>query len=304
MNTRLSTVLFILSVLCVLPLHGEIRVLVSIKPIHALVSAVMGDTGKPELLLTGAQSPHGFQLKPSQVRALYGADLIFYIDDDFETFLSKPLRSDSMSGESFALSGSKGVEVKSWHHEGEEGEHGHHGHEGHECSARDLHLWLCFDNTLAMVDAIAVKLSEVQPAQSEVFLKNAEGLKEEIKLLEEELKSVLSGLGGRSYMVFHDAYGYFEKRYGLSNAGVISPQPGVPLSAKQMSRIREVIDSEGVVCIFSEPQFSDAMVSRIAEEAELRYGVLDPLGADLEPGPDLYLKLMRQLAGHFQEGLR
>lgn len=296
---RLSLfVLFFSSLVCPL-VRAEIRVLVTIKPVHSLVAAVMGETGEPELLIDGAESPHGFHLKPSEAKLLYGADMVFYIDPDFETFLAKPLESASFEGEAMALSQATGVVIKSWHHE-----HEHHGHEAHECSARDLHLWLSLENTQAMVDAIAAKLSSMQPQHEAVYAANAEKLKTAIHELDAELESRLSEVKGRPYLVFHDAYRYFESRYGLANVGVIAKQPGVPLSARQMKRIEGLIESEGVVCVFAEPQFSDKTVSTIAEETGLKQGELDPLGASLEPGAELYILLMKGLAEAFVEGLQ
>jgi zinc transport system substrate-binding protein len=159
-----------------------------------------------------------------------------------------------------------------------------------------MHIWLDPINAKAMVSAIAAALGDADPGRAAVYAANAERLRARLDRLDAELAADLAPVAGRRYVVFHDAYRYFEKRYRLSPAGAITVNPARQPGARTVRAIRSRIIDLGAVCVFGEPQFEPALVATVIEGTPARPAVLDPLGADLEPGVDAYFTLMRNLA--------
>ena len=274
---------------------AESRVIVSIKPLHSLVSAIMAGTGTPELLVGGMQSPHGYQLKPSQVEALHHAAVVFYIGPDLETFLARPLETVSASVRRVALVDAPGVAILqtrsggAWEPDEESGD-----------PARDPHIWLDTGNAKAMTRKIAGILKELYPENAAVYDANEAALVARLDKLKAELDAQLEPVKGKPFIVFHDAYQYFEHDYGLAGAGAITLEPDQEPGARRISEIRGKIKSADVRCVFAEPQFNEHLVQTVTEGLAVKAGVLDPLGADIPEGPELYFTLLRKMAGHFK----
>lgn len=337
------------------------KVVVSIKPIHSLVAAVMEGTGTPELLLDGAASPHSFSMKPSQAKTLSSAKVVFWVGDELEAFLVGPLKTLAPSARSVALVDSHDVkrlpfreggafEKHEHEHEGEhehehegkhadehEHEHGHehgekhadehehehegkhadkhdehehehgekhadkheheeHEHEHHDHGEFDPHVWLDPVNAKAMTHEIVETLSEVFPGNAETYAKNGEHLEANLDALTKELKKTLAPVHGKSFVVFHDAYQYFEKRFDLHTVGSITISPEVMPGAERLSEIHKKIADTDARCVFAEPQFEPKLVQVVMEGTPARSGTLDPLGADIPKGPEHYFSMMRQNA--------
>lgn len=298
--------------------HAEVSVIASIKPVHSLVAAVMKGAGEPSLIVEGAGSPHTYSLKPSQAAALQKADLIFWIGDDLEAFLEKPI-STIGSGKSVELIHSHGLETLGFREGGafEKHEHddGHadddHGHEdelaegdGHEDEHHhdgevDMHAWLDPVNAKAMAHEIAEALAEADPDNATLYEKNAADLSERIDTLATELSTELDPVKDKGFVVFHDGYQYFEHRFGLSAAGSITVSPDVMPGADRLKEIQAKVQDLSATCVFGEPQFEPKLASVVIEGSEAKSGTLDPLGAAIEPGPDLYFELMHNMADSF-----
>lgn len=263
------------------------RVVASIKPVHSLVAGVMAGVGEPMLLINGGASPHTYVLKPSEAAALQQADVVFWIGDALETFLAKPLRSLPHHAAIVTLADAKGVVLV------EAGPDDAHDHAG---GGSDMHIWLDPLNAAAMVEAIASALSSVDPAAAEQYWANADALQRRLESLDLELATALAPVAGLPYIVLHDGYRYLERRYGLTSAGAITVSPERRPSARKLKEIRAAITDTGAACVFSEPQFEPALAHTVIEGTNARIGVLDPLGADLKPGPDAYFELMHNLS--------
>lgn len=272
-------------------------VVATIPPLHSVVQAVMGDTGEATLLLSGQVSAHGVALKPSQARALYNAELVFYIHDEFETFLPETVRE---SGQAHAVTEFSGVNLLRYRESEEFGHHDHgHGHkdEHHDDHDEyDMHIWFDIDNVKAIARQVARILSARHPEHAETYAKNSSAFQQRLDALDKELAQTLAPVKGVPYVVFHDAYQYAEKRYGLQAPTPLLAQPHLPSSARHLSAVKHAIEENGIGCAFSEPQFSDKAIRAVAADGALRLGVLDPLGAGLPPGEGLYAALMRQFA--------
>jgi zinc transport system substrate-binding protein len=296
---------------------AETRVVVTLKPIHGLVARVMEGVDTPELLIKGAASPHTYSLKPSEARALNKAAIFFRVSEDIEPFTGKIVKSLPKSVRVVTLAEAPGVarldkrtgETFEAHAHGEDDhddhDHGkkkaskddHGGHEHHaEGAVRDGHVWLDPRNARAMVAEIASVLAEAAPGDAAKLRDNAARLTAEIDTLEAEIARDLETVKGRPFVVFHDAYQYFERRFGLTAVGSITVSPEVQPSAKRLAEIRAKITSLDATCVFAEPRFSTKLVAAVTEGARARAGTLDPEGATVKEGPNAYFDLMRGLA--------
>jgi zinc transport system substrate-binding protein len=292
------------------------RVVVSIKPVHSLVAGVMDGVGSPELLIHGGGSPHTYSLRPSDAQALQEADVVFWIGEELEGFLARPLQTLPRAAAVVALHEADGVrllagrEGGAWeahaHHDSDNAhEHDHeHEHEHqHTHEGADMHVWLDPVNAQAMVAAIAKELSAIDPENEERYTSNATFLHQRLGELDTTLQDQLEPVQNDPYIVFHDAYQYFEDRYDLNAVGSITITPEQQPGARRLYEIRARIVETGSACVFSEPQFEPVLVETVIEGTGARSGVLDPLGAELEAGPDAYFDLMDQLAGSLRNCL-
>jgi zinc transport system substrate-binding protein len=287
------------------------KVVVTIKPIHSLVAAVMAGAGEPRLLIDGAASPHTFALKPSDARALNEADAIFRVSAGLETFLSRILHSLPKSVRVITLDEVPGLVRHSLREGGAfDGQAGraermrdsqHHVGHSHAVAAgggraRDVHLWLDPDNAKLMTHHIAEVLATEMPERATLFRANAAAVATRLDALSTELEHAVRPLRELRYVVFHDAYQYFERRYGLSPVGSVTISPDLAASAKRLTELRNRMKALNVACVFAEPQFEPKLVQTVIEGTKARSGTLDPLGADVQPGADLYFIVMRGLA--------
>jgi zinc transport system substrate-binding protein len=275
-------------------------------------------------------------MRPSQAAMLEEAPVVFWVGDGLETFLAEPLQTLAADAKSVALEDAEGLtllpyreggaafgghdghaeesageekraghdadheetDADSEHHHDEGGDHAGHDHGGY-----DTHVWLDPRNAAAMVDAIAGALAQADPENAETYASNAEALKARLGRLEEEIAAELAPLAGRPFVVFHDAYHYFENRFGLEAAGTITVSPAVDPGARRIAEMQETVRTLDAACVFSEPQFEPRIVEVVAEGSDAATAVLDPLGSGIEDGPELYFDLMREMAASFRSCL-
>ncbi len=287
-------------------------IVVTIKPLHSLVSGVMGDTGSATLLVAGASSPHGFQFKPSQMKLLHKAKLVFYIGDNFETFLKDAFEiiprhvvkaPVSKKAKLRLLPLRKGGVWEEDQHEGHNHAEHQHEEEHGDDAVRDMHVWLDPGNASRIISAITKELGALYPENRTVYKANARDYIEKIASLNLELTASLANVKEKPFIVFHDGYQYFERHYGLRAAGSITLDPHEFPSPNRIKEIREKLKQTSTVCIFREPQFSNRLIKTITEGTSAKHGILDPLGARIDDGPMLYFKLMRDMADNFKQCL-
>jgi zinc transport system substrate-binding protein len=276
--------------------QAQPRVVASIKPVHSLVAAVMDGIGVPTLLVRGGGSPHSYALRPSEARALIEAQVVFWVGPGLEQFLRKPLAALGSGARIVRLDGARGLTLLEQRAGGlwEEGEE-EHGHD-HQHGVYNPHVWLDPRNAQVLAEAIAEVLARTDPAHAAAYRANGERLSGRLAELDAELARRLAPLRGRPFLVFHDAYPYLEARYGLPAIGAISVSPERPPGARRVAALRERIRETGASCVFAEPQFQPRLVQTLLEGTGARGGTLDPLGADLPDGPELYFTLMLNLA--------
>lgn len=266
------------------------KVLVSIKPIHSLAAAVMDGVGAPDLLIGGAASVHSYAFKPSDARKVAMADVIFIVGPDLETYLQPSLKGLSHA-KVVALETAPGVVRLPARHGGVWADDGDHDH-----GPTDPHLWLDPANAIAMTQTIEKTLSAADPAHAQRYRANAVREIALIKQTDDGIRATVARVRGKPYLVFHDAYQYFERRYGLKPAGAITVAPDRPVGPRRIVELRALVARRWAVCLFREPQFPPKLVDTVRENSSIRIGVLDPLGADQSPGPAQYPTILRALA--------
>jgi zinc transport system substrate-binding protein len=287
--------------------NAETKVVASIKPLHSLISYVMDGVGTPDIIIDGSSSPHTFQLKPSHASMLQEADIVFWIGEDLEAFLESPLDSIAKNAKRVTLMDSNEINLlkfreKNIFDEHDDDEHGddEHGdeHDSHAHGEYDIHFWLDPEIAKTIVKIVARELSEVDPANKLTYETNSKKALVSLDKLINETKSKINK--DATYIVFHDAYQYFEQRFGIEVMGALTVNPEVLPGAKQLAEIREVIEHENVNCLFSEPQFNPNIADTIAKDTGIKTGILDPLGAELNPGKKLYFDLIENMASSLE----
>ncbi len=337
----LSFITFITSV------NADVKVVASIKPIHSLASYLMDGVGKPDLIVDGYESPHGFAMKPSHAKMLQEADLIFWVGEDLEAFLEKPLKSIAKKAEKIELMATKNLNVLKFrernifdkhdhddhghddhakkkddhddhdhdkkakkdddhdhdhdhdsHAKKEDGHDDHDDHDGHYHGEFDPHIWLDPINAKAILNEMVEHLIENDAANASIYKKN---LDKALNELDKLTMNVMTDLNkSTASIVFHDAYQYFEERFNVNVLGAFTVNTDVMPGAEQLKEIREIIEHDNVSCVFSEPQFNPDIINAVAKDMNIKTGVLDPLGATLNPGKGLYFDLIKNMSSSFK----
>nr|WP_068003374.1 zinc ABC transporter substrate-binding protein [Pseudovibrio axinellae] len=303
---------------------GQVNVVASIKPIHSLVASVMEGVGTPDLVVQGAGSPHTFTLRPSTARKIADADVVFWVGPGMENFLETPLSNLAPSAKIVSLKDAEGLKLLSFreggdfeahehggdqHHDEHEAhdEHEHasasHDDEEHDAQAFDMHLWLDPQNAVVMLDEIAKTLSKADPENAAKYAANAQAEEARINKLSKSLKVELENNHDKPFVVFHDAYRYFEEAYDLNAVGSVTVSPEVLPGARRLSQVRQKLESLGASCVFSEAQFNPKMVAVLKEGTGVKTAELDPLGSNLQAGPQLYTDLLKQMGRTINECL-
>ena len=359
---KLPLILSILSLVSfITPVNADVKVVTSIKPLHSLASYLMDGVGKPDLIVDGYASPHGFSMKPSHAKMLQNADLIFWVGEDLENFLEKPLSSIAKKAEKIELMEIKGLNVLKFrernifdehdhddhddhgkkeehddhddhddhgkkeddhddhdhddhgkkeddHDDHDHDDHGkkeehddhddHDDHEGHAHGEYDPHIWLDPMNAKVILNEMVEHLIENDPKNEAKYKSNLDKALKDVDKLTIDVMTELSN--SVSSIVFHDAYQYFEKRFNVNILGAFTVNTDVMPGAEQLAEIREIIEHDKVACVFSEPQFNPDIIKAVAKDMNIKTGVVDPLGATLDPGKDLYFKLIRNMSASFK----
>ena len=300
---------------------AELQVVTSIKPIHSLASMLMDGIGAPKLIVDGSNSPHNFTLKPSHAKMLQNADLVFWVGEDVETFLEKPLGTVATKAKKIELMEISQIKklkfreknIFEGHHddhgEKKHDDHGHKKHDdhgekkhddhGHAHGEHDPHIWLDPLNAKVILNVMAKNMKMMDKKNSSKYDANLKKANTNIDSLVSEINKNINK--NAKYVVFHDAYQYFEKRFGLKTLGALTVNTDVLPGAEQLKDIRKVIKKENAKCIFSEPQFNPKIIKAIAKDTNIKTGVLDPLGADLKNNKNLYFKLLKNLSNSLRK---
>ncbi len=264
------------------------RVVVSIKPIHALAASVMDGVATPQLLIKGAGSAHSYALRPSEAEALAQADVIFWIGPNFELFLRDALIGLGARARRVALAETSGLILLPnrpagiWNATA-------------TASGKDGHLWLDPRNAAVIVSAMAEVLAKADAPNAARYVANAQATIARLDELDAEIDAKLASVRSKPFIVFHDAIHAFEARYGLAGLGAVTTNPERAPGAAAVATIKREIDRRPSLCVFAEPQFEPKLIQALAAGSSAKIGTLDPEGSTLEPGPDLYFNMLRRL---------
>ncbi len=250
------------------------QVVVTLKPVHSLIASVMRGVGAPALLLPDGASPHAYALRPSEARLLAGARLIFWIGEEMETFLIRPLATLGPGAEVVTLAREAGVTTTS-----------------------DPHVWLDPAKARAIAAIAASRLTQADPAHAADYAANGQLLTAELAALDAALDARLAPVRGVKFVVYHDAYGHFTSRYALAVQGAVTLHAGHAPGARHIAELRQTMLTKDIACVFTEPQFPPALARTLVRGTAARIGELDPLGAGIPAGPEAYGRILRGLAG-------
>jgi zinc transport system substrate-binding protein len=272
-------------------------VVVSIKPIHSLVAAIMHGIGEPDVVIDGAASPHTYQMKPSDAARLQSADVIFWVGPEMEKFLEHPLETLGSKARIVELDNAEGLiklptrESGMFEPHADEDAHDHDG--GEEI---DMHLWLHTGNAKAMASLIAQTLEAADPANAMAYRGNLARLDTKLDALAADIAATVAPVKDKPFVVFHDAYQYFEKEFGVNGVGSITVTPENMPGAARIAEIHDKVKTLKSACVFAEPQFEPKLIKIVLEGTDARTGTLDPEAGTLAKGEDLYATMMLDLA--------
>ncbi|KHT63039.1 zinc ABC transporter substrate-binding protein [Photobacterium gaetbulicola] len=325
-------------------LHAEeLKVVSTVKPITMIVQELTQGVTSTETLLPAGASPHDYALRPSDARKLNEADLVIWVGPELEQFLTRMLEGkenvltltaqDSISFRHYG-DGHEGHAHEQHGHDDHDGhaheqhghddhdghaheqhghddhdghaheQHGHDDHHGHSHEGVDPHLWLGPEQAIQAAQVITAKLAEIDPGHKEKFEANLADFTTEVKAAMASIEQTLAPVSERGYFVFHDGYGYFEEQFGLNNLGHFTVDPDRRPGAKTLISIRNALKEQHAHCVFSEPQFSPAVVDSVIRGTEVNIGTLDPMGTDITYGDGSYVEFLHQLGQSFSQCLR
>ncbi|WP_433885791.1 zinc ABC transporter substrate-binding protein [Pseudomonas vranovensis] len=274
--------------------QAQVRVLTSIKPLQQIAAAVQDGVGTPEVLLPPGASPHHYALRPSDVRRVADVDLLYWIGPDMEGFLPRVLKGRSKP--SVAVQELPGLHLRHFgedsHSHDEDGDD--HDHD-HRPGSLDAHLWLSSVNARVIAAKMAADLSTADPANAARYQSNLKAFGERLDALDGRLKKRLSGVSGKPFFVFHEAFDYFESAYGLKHTGVFSVAAEVQPGAQHVAAMRKRLQEVGKTCVFSEPPLRPRLAETLTAGLPVTLAELDALGGTAPASAQGYEQLLETL---------
>jgi zinc transport system substrate-binding protein len=286
----------------------RIKIAVSIKPIHSIVTNISYGVFEPDLILDDNTSPHIYSLKPSDAQKIQDADIIILVSKELETFLQKPTEFYKDSKTIIELVKLEGIKLRNNRNNNlsEVSVQGLDEHEATENDPKyiDPHIWLSPKNAIIIAEHMANVLSEKDPDNSYIYKQNFSDFKNKLDKQDILIKEKLAPYADTPFIVFHDAYQYFDKHYKLNYKGYVTQPSGDAIGAKRLKEIEEIISREKIACIFSEPQFSDTYIKNIADTLHIRINSLDPDGYGIESGKNAYFDILNNIANNIESCLK
>ena len=281
--------------------NAEFRVVASIKPVHSLVAAIMKGAGQPAIILNGSGSPHSHNLKPSKAILLAKANMIFWIGPELEAFLQKSINTIGASAISVELGKLDGLnkipnrDFDDFENPSRSAEHDH--------GTTDPHIWLDPENAKIMALNIATTLAHADPDNAATYKSNANILLIQLDNLSKETSAKLATIKGEPFFTHHDAFQYFEARFGLTSKGALISNAEIVPGARHIAQITKKLKTLGAICLFTEPQLSQKLINSLAQDTNIKIAQLDPLGTNIKNGAELYFVLIRTMTKSFYDCL-
>ncbi|MFJ2975161.1 zinc ABC transporter substrate-binding protein ZnuA [Kluyvera sp. NPDC087067] len=293
---------------------AEAAVVTSLKPLGFIASAIADGVTQTQVLLPDGASEHDYSLRPSDAKRLQNADLVVWIGPEMEAFMDKSTQSipDNKKVTIAQLEGVKPLLMKGA--DDDDDDHDHDGGHDHGNSEKgdahhhhgdyNMHLWLSPE--IARLSAVAIhnKLVELMPQSRARLDANLKDFEANLAATDKQVASELAPVKGKGYFVFHDAYGYYEKHYGLTPLGHFTVNPEIQPGAQRLHQIRTQLVEQKATCVFAEPQFRPAVVESVARGTSVRMGTLDPLGTNIQLSKESYPAFLTQLATQYASCLK
>ncbi|WP_042958844.1 zinc ABC transporter substrate-binding protein ZnuA [Erwinia tasmaniensis] len=302
------------TVAAALALPAQAAVVASVKPVGFIAAAIADGVTPVDILLPDGASEHDYALRPSDIKRLRDADLVVWVGPEMEAFMSKsvatlPAQKNVEMGQ---LPGVKSLLLKGADDDEDEHHDEHavasaahaHAHEHHHHGEYNMHLWMSPEISRKTAIAIHAKLLELMPASKDKLDANLQHFEAELASTDAKINSQLAPVKHEGYFVFHDAYTYFEKHYGLNPTGHFTVNPEIQPGAQRLHQIRTQLVEQKAVCVFAEPQFRPAVIEAVARGTKVRSGTLDPLGTAISPGKDSYVQFLTQLSSQYSSCLK
>ena len=311
MSRKLITISTIMTLMSTSVIADVPNVAADIAPIHSLVSRVMDGVGAPKLIVQSGASPHGYRLRPSEAKALQDADHVFWMGEELTPWLDSAIGTLASKASVTTLLDQQGVILHDFregalfeaHDHSAHGDDDHDDHDDHkdhddhdDHGSHDPHAWLSPENAKLWLNIIASKLSVSDPENAATYFMNAAAGQAEIEAMIAEVKATLKPVQGGKFVVFHDAYQYFENDFDFYASGAISLSDSSDPSPARIEKVQKRIRDEGIQCVLAEPQFKKGLVATVMEGSDATASVIDPLGTELEAGPKLYTQLIKNMA--------
>ncbi|MBT6546293.1 MAG: zinc ABC transporter solute-binding protein [Rhodobacteraceae bacterium] len=309
MSRKLSSVFATAALMSSTALADVPNVAVDIAPVHSLVARVMQDVGAPDLIIRSGASPHDYRLRPSEAKALQDANLVIWMGKELTPWMEDAVKTLSTEAailtllekdETTLLEFRESVLFEEHDHDDhsdkEHAETEDQDHDEHAHGAHDPHAWLSPENAKIWLNLIAAQLSTADPDNASTYFVNAAAAMTEIDTLMADVSTMLDPVRGNSFIVFHDAYQYFETVFEFPASGAISLGDATDPSPARIARVQDRIQEQKIQCVLAEPQFKKGLVVTVLEGTDAKTSIIDPLGVALEPGPALYPQLIRNMA--------
>ena len=315
MSRKLITISTIMTLMSTSVMADVPNVAADIAPVHSLVSRVMEGVGAPKLVIKSGASPHDYRLRPSEAKALQDADLVFWMGEELTPWMNGALETLASKASITTLLDQEGVTLHDFresalfeaHDHDEDKDHkDHDDHDDHDDDkdhkdhddhgGHDPHAWLSPENAKLWLNIIASKLSVADPQNAASYFMNAAAGQAEMEEMIVEVNVMLKPVQGGKFVVFHDAYQYFENDFDFYASGAISLGDSSDPSPARIQKVQKRIRDEGIQCVLAEPQFNEGLVVTVMEGSEATASVIDPLGAELNTGPNLYTQLIKNMA--------
>lgn len=282
------------------------RVAADIAPVHGLVARVMQGVGTPDLLIQPGADPHHHALRPSEVAALEAADLVVWIGPALTPWLADPISTLAGQSESVVLFDAVGTHHLPFreselfdHDDHDDHGHAHDGH-AHESDGEDPHVWLDPENAKTWLTVLSDELSRIDPGNADRYRANAAAGQKEIDAAVAEITDRLRPLGTAEIVVAHDAFQYFEHRFGLNTVAALSLSDATPPGASRIAALRDALQDHDIACILAQPQFYSRLVAAVFGDKAVPVAEIDPLGGGGAPGPEFYTRLLDAMSDALQ----
>ena len=296
----LRAIAFLATIMTTPSLAGELRVVTDIAPVNDLVADVMQGIGEPRALVPPSASVHSYDLRPSAASALENADIVIWMGEALTPWLADPVATLASGATVIELMDVPGTtllpfrEEEGFGHEDDEHEAGHDAHEG-----ADPHAWLDPDNALLWLEVIAAALAEADPDNAARYRANAGAGQAAITDAVQAAEAELQEPNSLKFAVYHDAYQYFERRFGLSPVGAVTLGDAAAPGPAHIQSLQRQLSETGTDCLLVEPQEAGRLVGAFTGSSALRIVEIDPFGAATGNDATHYPRLISSLAASF-----